>query len=859
MNERSAVRLFTLRVLVLTLLLALFGRLWYLQVLAGDQYARSAETTLSHDIITTATRGEILDDWGRPYAENTTQLVVSVNWQQLQAQKDNGYGVESRLADLLHEDVRSLISSITPCTYSHGVRSPVNCYTGLPYQPIPVSDNATSDQAFQILERQDDFPGVTATVQSIRKYLPQENSLAANLIGYLGKVDQTDKTKNQSYQAGALVGASGIEQQYESFLRGVDGKKVVSLDRNGNEAAVIGDTAEQPGNNVVLSIDAGVQGLLEGVLEKAVKDIAPNQKTVANNLASGPHHPKQAAGVVINAQTGEIVASASYPSYNPKIFQFPRSDADNAAIADLNKKSTHPLLNQVIQGQYAPGSTFKLITTSAELNSGAANWTSNYNCPSFVNVGKKPKSNSEGEELGPINLNTTIAKSCDTVYYQFALDDYKGDYTRVVKQHGQPVEAVTKMAKQFGLNALTGVDLPSESKGLIQSWAETAKLAQFYLTQECLGARGGTDANGKHVAPTKDKKKRKDDATKCAAGLNGTQILYPGNYADEYIGQGTVLATPLQMAVAYAALVNGGKVYSPKVAKAIVSPAGALVKAIKPQVQRTLSVSQSDLDNIKQAMYDVNISGTAKDAFDGFPMDKVKVGGKTGTAQVAANVGGKKVITDTSVFASFAGTPNQPPQYVSIIIVPDAGYGAAVAAPATRLLWDGMYGLECKPNVMPKGLATALPQFSKDGNIAKKPPGIEPGCPAAGANASTSPTPSPGTTSAGTTTTPTTTQTTTPAGSDLDAPRDADLVSSDDQGVPVGHQDDHAAGHQDVEPAGRQVRQSASRQDIHPGQAQSRHDRAGAAQCERRRLCPRRPLTTRSQRQLVTPIDVRTR
>ena len=263
----------------------------------------------------------------------------------------------------------------------------------------------------------------------------------------------------------------------------------------------------------------------------------------------------------------------------------------------------------MIQGQYAPGSTFKLITTSAELNSGEANWTSTYDCPGSLIVGGKPKSNSEGEALGPINLNTTIAEVLRHGLLQVrASTTTTRDYTRVVKQHSQPVEAVTKMAKQFGLNAATGVDLPSESKGLIQSWAETAKLAQYYLTQECLGAYGGTDANGKHVAPNKDKKQRKDDATECAAGLNGTQILYPGNYADEYIGQGTVLATPLQMAVAYAALVNGGKVYSPKVAKAIVSPAGALVKAIKPQVQRTLSVSQSDLDQIKQAMYDVNTS-----------------------------------------------------------------------------------------------------------------------------------------------------------------------------------------------------------------------------------------------------------
>ena len=751
MNEQSAVRLFTLRVLVLSLLLALFGRLWYLQVLAGDQYTKAAAITREHDIITTATRGEILDDWGRPYAENKTELVVSVDWNQLQQQKDDGYAVENRLATLLHQDPRALINSITPCTYTVDKKTqkrvpgtapaPPGCYSGLPYQPIPVTDTANTDQALQILERQDQYPGVTATVQSIRQSETPLNSVAANLIGYLGKVDPATEKKG-NYAADALVGASGIEGEYESSLRGTDGVKRVVLDRQGNETGLIGDpTPTQPGDNVILSIDAGVQGLLENVLADAVNNIAPHQPTVANNSASGPHFPTTAAGIVMNAQTGEIVASASFPSYNPKVFEFPRTDADTAAIVALNKNPAHPLLNQVIQGQYAPGSSFKLITTSAELDSGEANWTSKYDCPSALAVpkGGKLKSNSEGEALGKIDLRTTISQSCDTVYYQFALNDYYPDYTRVVKQHQPALETVTKMARLFGLNAQTGVDLPSESKGLIQSWDEKAKLAQFYLTQECIGAHGGKDSNGNKLKPNPNKAKRADDAKLCAAGLAGTTILLPGNYADEYIGQGTVLATPLQMAVAYSALVNGGKIYSPKVAKAIVSPAGHLVKAITPQVQRVLPVSQSDLSLIQQAMYDVTTTGTAADAFRHFPMDKVKVGGKTGTAQVANAANPNGVPDDTSVFASFAGLPGQKAQYVSIIIVPKAGYGAAVAGPATRKLWDGMYGLEGAPNVLPKGLLTTLPHFSTDGNMVTRAPLIAPGSPTPNPSGSASP------------------------------------------------------------------------------------------------------------------------
>ena len=193
----------------------------------------------------------------------------------------------------------------------------------------------------------------------------------------------------------------------------------------------------------------------------------------------------------------------------------------------------------------------------------------------------------------------------------------------MIKQHATPLENVTKMSKEFGLAAATGVDLPSEAKGLVHTWTENAALRTYYYDQQCLGAYGGKDKNGKNVKPNHDRKARADDKAQCDRGLQpGDKILYPGNYADEYIGQG-VLTTPLQMAVAYAALVNGGQVFSPKVAKAVVTPAGQLVKAIKPQVQRTLDVSQTNLTNIKNAMYDVVTTGTAKDTFADFPLDKV--------------------------------------------------------------------------------------------------------------------------------------------------------------------------------------------------------------------------------------------
>ena len=197
----------------------------------------------------------------------------------------------TRLAGLIGEDPTKLTDSVTPCTYQkvagskNRVATPTGCYTGAPLQPIPVTDQANTGQAITILERQDEFPGVTATVQSIRKYETPLGSEASNLIGYLGKADPA---VNKGYTAGSLIGASGIEKQYESALRGTDGVRELSIDRHGNQAAEISNSAAVPGDNVVLSIDAGAQVLMEKVVEDAVKTIAPNQPTSPTNQDAHP-------------------------------------------------------------------------------------------------------------------------------------------------------------------------------------------------------------------------------------------------------------------------------------------------------------------------------------------------------------------------------------------------------------------------------------------------------------------------------------------------------------------------------------------------------------------------------------------
>ncbi|MFL6137426.1 MAG: penicillin-binding transpeptidase domain-containing protein [Frankiaceae bacterium] len=737
MSERSRLRLFLLHVLVLSLLLTLFGRLWYMQVLAGDKYAAAATVTTTRDIVTAAPRGGILDEWGRPLATNRAMLVVSVDRVTLDKQKDKGVAVLHRLATVLHQRYRTLAHRVRYCYEVHDERP---CWAGSPYQPIPVTAldagvDANTRTALMIAERQSEFPGVTAQLQGVRNYPEPLRANAAHLLGYLGPISQAElqAAAFKDYQPTDRVGRAGIESVYERYLRGRDGVRTMSIDRFGHVSGTVRDRAAQPGDNLVLSLDAGVQRVLERSLADAIRR-APTADP------RNPVHPRTAAGVVVDARTGHIVAMASYPSYDPNIWNGTVTQAQYDRLQRGNK-----LLGLSYQGEYAPGSTFKLVSTSAIVDTEhLASWYGSYSCPSSIDVGGRTFHNSEGEAKGVISLRQTIQYSCDTVYYNFARNEYATDYRRVVREHKKPVEAVVRMAQAYGMGAASGIDLPGEATGMIIGWEGKQQLGTYYHQQFCDGAHGYTDSKGVQHPPQADPKRRAEDEQRCDHPDRGDTLFLPGDQVNMDIGQGTVLVTPLQNAMAYAALVNGGRVYSPRIAKAVVSPDGKVVRRIDAPVRRRLPVKRSTLDGIRQAMYDVTQAkgGTGYTAFKGFPFAKVAVGGKTGTAQ-------KLHHSDTSWFASFAGPPGKPAQFVTMIVVPYGGFGAAVAAPAAREVWDGIYGLEGRTAALPQGLNRRLPRFNPDGTVATKGPAGSRTLPPKPGKAGASPSPSPSVTALG--------------------------------------------------------------------------------------------------------------
>jgi penicillin-binding protein 2 len=704
-SDRSRLRLVVLRVLVISLIATLLGRLWYLQVLAGPQYQQAAADNQVRDIVAAAPRGLIVDDMGRPWATNTTALVVGVDRLKLLRQHDGGAAVLERLAGLLHVQLQSLRDKVTLC----GPNAPTGCWNGSPYEAIPVSelrnDPASTRLALQILDRQEDFPGVTAQPAAVRTYMTPDGALASHVLGYLGPISPEELKKlpkaQQDVRRSDYVGRTGLEASYDTYLRGKPGVTQVAVDHLGGVTGTLSETAPQAGDNLVTSLNAQVQAALENALKGAVS----NARALGSGAQGGP--ADFAAGVVLDAQTGHVVAMGSYPSYNPSLWNGGHIDAK--AYAALRKAKGTPLLDKAFQSAYPPGSSFKLVSTSGLLYDGMASTYGGYDCSSSF-MGKH---NFEGESGGYISLHHTIVMSCDTVYYRLAYNDWLRD-NRLVQHHQKPVEGVQRIARLYGIGVDPGIDLPNATVGHIADRNNQKLRWEATRKDYCVGAKNKT-FTAYHRAL---------DAEYCRYGF----IFEPGDQMNEDIGQGTVLVSPLQLAVAYAALANGGTVFEPRVGLAIVSPTGQVVKQLDAPVRGHLPISKADLSYIRDAMYGVTTEdrGTGKYAFTGWPMGKWRVGGKTGTAEVDVEHN-----LANAWFASFAGRAGQPPRFVTVIMVDRGGQGGVVAAPAVRKVWDSVFGVDGKKAAFPTGvpprtLPKVGPQVTPRGSSVSPAPSASP-------------------------------------------------------------------------------------------------------------------------------------
>ena len=676
-------RLLVLQVLVIAMIVILVVRLWQVQVVQGSRFVTVATETRTREVRVPALRGAILDSSGRPLVRNRTTLVVSVDRGRLERMKDGGDAVLRRLSTVLKVPLSKLKQEIRAC--GPGVSRP--CWPGSPYTPIPVANNVNPRAALQILERQEDFPGVTADIQALRDYPNGKD--AAQLLGYLQPVTQSELEKREglkaNYSGVDLTGRDGLERTYDSALRGAPGLRNVQVDRMGKVITVNQQSDPVPGDILVTSIDANVQRIVEKSIDQAMQEV-PNSDG--------------AAAVVLDIKTGRVIAMASRPTYDPKVWTGGIAEKDYRRL--LSDKSGKPLVSRAIAGEYAPGSTFKISSVSAMVADGQP-LHGTYQCPGAYTVEGRAYPNAGGMSLGAISLHEALVKSCDTVFYRAGYEEWLRDGGKVPKSKVK--EPMPNMAKAYGFGRRTGIDLPGESAGRIPTRGWKRDLWSSTKDEMCRRAKTGYPEMKDQSRAAFAKRLAHEN---CVEGA----IFHAYEAVNLSIGQGDVLVTPLQLARAYAALLGDGNVRSPRIGWALMRPDGSLKQEIPVPVEGHLPINDETREYIRKALSEVPSDGTAAGAFRGFPMNVVKIGGKTGTAEVY----GKE---DTSWFASFA--PADHPRLVTVVMVAQGGFGASTAAPAARRIWEGIFGLGKGDNSKPVKPAlpdgkpvTRLPAISRD-------------------------------------------------------------------------------------------------------------------------------------------------
>ncbi|MEV7994396.1 penicillin-binding protein 2 [Streptomyces sp. NPDC086077] len=684
-TPRVQIRLVVIQILVLSLLATLGGRLWYLQIREGEAYAKEASGNHVQQVVEPAVRGSILDARGVALADNETRLVVSASRTDLLKMKDDGKGVLTKLAGVLGMTPKDVMAKVRLCDSE----TPQPCWNGSPYQPIPITDEATPRQALQIRERAEDFPGITAEPQAVRRYASPGAANSAQVLGYLSPVTDQEIQQAQDTDSPFLrsdqVGRSGLERTYDKELRGKAGVTRYEVDNLGRVIGQAEADAAQPGSNLVTSIDARVQRVAEFELNEAMKTARKEWDRNTNER----YKADSGAVVVMEAKTGRIVAMASNPTYDPNAWVGGISAKDYARLT--GKKSNYPLLNRAIQGQAAPGSIFKVVSTAAAVQAGY-DFDGRYNCSSAYSVGGQVFKNFESQNHGPISLGRALEVSCDTVFYQLAHNEWKKD-GGINPKKGQPKDHFYKAAHQFGLGKETGIDLPNEVTGRVpdRQWKQ-----QYWEANKDAWCKTGKK-DGDYV--------QRISYENCLEGNK----MRAGDEINYSIGQGDTLVTPIQMATIYAAISNGGTLYDPSVGKAIISPDGKRISEIKPKSHGKLPVTRQTLAQMDEALEGVATRGTAAWRFGGWPQDKIAMHAKTGTAEVY----GKQT---TSWFATYTD------DYAIVMTISQGGTGSGASGPAVRNIYDALYGVADDGAINEKNalLPTPqknLPKIQADGSI----------------------------------------------------------------------------------------------------------------------------------------------
>jgi penicillin-binding protein 2 len=663
MNQRARLSLLVVQIFIFSLLFGLMGRLFYLQVAAGPKYRDAALSIQSRDVVTPATRGLIVDSSGVPLALNRVGVAITVDRTKLDRQPDKGVAVLRSLSTLLKIEYIDIYQRTRLCgELAKGERA--GCWTGSRFQPIPLTKEADPELALRIVERPDQYPGVSATPVSIRNYPANAGANAAHLLGYIGPLTEEDLSgaNGRSYFRSESIGKAGLEIQYDEYLRGSPGIKTVIVDRKEAVTSTTQNSKPVGGNHLVTSIDVRVQAAAESALADAVR------------RARSMGYPSDgAAAVVMDVRNGQIIALASHPTYDPNSYERGLTVAEAKNL--YSEKAGVPALSRALQGLFAPASTFKAVSAVAAANAGY-DLNATYDCPSQVEVGTRAFQNFESKALGRISLKKGIAVSCDTIWYRIAFDEWLRDGGLKPKSNAN--DYFFEAAKGFQVGVKTGIDLPSESSGRLadrewrKSWYEQNK--DFYCNYKERSTKSQQTAFLIQLA-----------YENC---LDGDKIR-AGDAVNFSIGQGDTVISPLKLAQMYAAIANGGTILKPTIAKAIVKTDGTVIKEFKPEKLGVIPATKETIKFLHGALREVVISGTGAGAFNSFP---IPISGKTGTAQVFGRNPNGSAKADTSWFASYG--PSNKPRFVVVMMVSQGGFGASISGVGTRKIYETLLGVE---------------------------------------------------------------------------------------------------------------------------------------------------------------------
>ena len=676
-GDRRSTRLAVVGTIAAVLFSALGLRMWFLQVVDAPVLEQKVEANKTRTVRLLPERGRIFDREGRVMADNERILTITVAWDVIRREADR-LELFGRLAPVLDVSVTDLENRYDSGRYS-------------PLLPMPVKEGVGEDVALYLIERSEDFPGVDVANQWRRDY--PYAPIAAHVVGYMGAItpEEAEQYRDLGYDLNERVGQFGVEKIFEPYLRGTPGYVRYEVDSRGAILSVVERVESTPGNDLLLAIDLDLQQFAEEALETQLRlrrFVEACQAKDANKISVKPQFPdcqnlKAPAGsvVVSNHATGEVLALASYPTFDNRWFNagvssekfaqiFPRDDDPDKSI----------LVNRAIQGQYNLGSSFKPFVAFAALDSGQLPGGADYRyldegtytltsidsitCQVVKCVYRNALCGGGNNPCyyGSVNVEDALAVSSDAFFYKIGEQIF-------AERGGQPV--LQEELRLFGFGARTGIDLPYESAGRV---------------------------------PDKDSKADLVERGVLAEGESPNYLV--GDNVQLAIGQGLLAATPLQLAQAYGTLGNGGSVLRPLVALALLEPgtpdsdepgvadlsqSAVVLDLARVSPIRTIDMPIDYRDPIVRGLQRV-ITGpgvtsdryhstTGEKLFASYPYDDLPIAGKTGTAQGAASL----PWNDSSSFGAFSLDPFRP--FTVTAYLEKAGYGSRAAAPVVKCMF----------------------------------------------------------------------------------------------------------------------------------------------------------------------------